>query len=180
MENEKQHAPNGGRRREFLIPTFFGIRARLMVLAVVAVAPLLALIVFNVRRQNEREREMRLAEAFDHARNIAQRIDDELGNLDGLLVGLAHTVSANLADSARNEELFSAVRADLPPEVLDVKAFTPDGGSLGSSTRRRDPEPEYRRFVGNAIARGGLIIGEPNRSATSPTATSYTANPCRW
>ena len=145
---------------------FFSVRARLMALVVVTVAPLLTVIVVSVHRQNDRERELRLTQAHDHARNIAQRIDEEVGQIDGLLMSLARSVSSNPADIAKNEELFIAVRADLGPYFLNVEAHGPDGAALGSSTRRRARLPAGRPDVRAPMAQGGLTIGEPEEATT--------------
>ncbi len=138
-----------------------GIRARLIVLVLAAAVPLLALIAFGARRQIELERTSALERALDQARNIAARVDDQLGNIDTLLIGLAQVVSINPDDIARNESLFRAVRADLPPFFLNVKAHAPDGHPLGSSSGNRGSDVLDRRYFSEALQGRGFVVGDP-------------------
>jgi PAS domain S-box-containing protein len=166
----EEHRPGRNEIRLIVqkIPHFlFSIRARLMALVFVAMAPLLTLIVIGVRRQNERERALRLEEARDNAREIALRIDGEVGHLDGLLVSLSRAVSTDPADIARNEALLAAVAADLGPHVQSVNAHAADGGPLGYSTRHRGQISEGLAFVADTMAHAGLTVGEPRVSATT-------------
>ena len=98
--------------------------------------------------------------AQDQARNIAARIDGQLGNIDTLLIGLAQVVSLNPDDIARNEALFRAVRADLPPYFVNVKAHAPDGHPLGSSSGNRESNVLDRRYFYEALEGAGFVVGD--------------------
>jgi PAS domain S-box-containing protein len=147
------------------------------VLVLAAAVPLLALIAFGARRQIALERASALERAQDQARNIAARVDDQLGNIDTLLIGLAQVVSLNPDDIAKNEALFRAVRADLPPYFLNVKAHAPDGHPLGSSSGNRESNVVDRRYFYEALEGAGFVVGDPVISRTTGKWTLTLSRP---
>lgn len=177
MDNTERHVWDAIRDAGIRFPRFVSIRSRLMVLAVVAVAPLLALIVFGVLRQNEREHELRQTQAHEWARFVAQHIDEELGHLDGLLVGLAPVISARAADVPGNEERLVAVQKDLRSHILSIEAYAVDGAPLGSSTRLNNMVPARRELIDAVMARKELSVGEPETSRTDGLWTLTLARP---
>ncbi len=141
--------------------SYLGIRARLIVLVLAAAVPLLALIAFSARRQIALERESVLDLAREQARTIAARVDDQLGNIDTLLIGLAQTVSTDPGDIEQNEALFRRVREDLPPYFINVKAHGPEGVALGSSSGNRGTDVTDRKYFIDALSGNSFVVGDP-------------------
>ena len=161
MTNDTPSAQGPPPPRPLRIPFWFGIRARLLALVLLTIAPLLGLIVLGARQQVERERAAVLERAQVRARFIAARIDDQIGNIDALLIGLSHVVQLDRAAIDQNEAAFKAIMQDLPPFILNVKAQTLDGGALGSTSGNREINVADRSYFRAAIAGRGLVIDEP-------------------
>ena len=82
-----------------------GIRAQLLGLVAAAAVPFLVLIGVGLWNQYRAAQAEALDRAFSEARILAAQIDDHIGNLENLMVGLGHAVSANPADTAANDAL---------------------------------------------------------------------------
>ncbi len=143
-----------------------GIRGRLVLLVLVAALPLLTLIGLDAKREIAHERAVALERLQARAHSIAARLDDQLGNIDTLLIGLSHLVSANPDNIAQNEEIFRSIARDLPPYYLNVKAQSLDGGALGSTSGNRDVTVADRDYFRAAIERRGLVVDQPLVSRT--------------
>src|SRR6267143_308373 len=94
----------------------FGLRARLVVLVLAAVAPFVFLIGMVARQHRFNERANSEQTALDHAAALADRLDSRFGSVETVLLTLAHTVSANPGDSLRNDRLLRKVASELPKE----------------------------------------------------------------
>ena len=140
--------------------SYFGIRARLIVLVLAAALPLLLLIAYSARRQMAVERSSVLDRAQAQARSIAARVDSQLNSINTLLIGIAPFVSLDPADIEQNEALFRRVRAELPPYFLNVKAHGPEGVALGSSTGNRGTDITDRKYFIEALAGKPFVIGD--------------------
>ena len=66
---------------------FGGIRTRLLVLVIATVVPFTALIGVALWVQWKGDQALALQSALNEARRVADRIDDEIGNLENLLAG---------------------------------------------------------------------------------------------
>ena len=117
----------------------FGIRGRLLLLVLAAMAPLIILGVVNIQQEIAATRTLALERAFGQARVTAALIDSQLRGVDTLLLGLASTVSLETRELPRNEPLLVAVQANLPSFYLSLEAFAADGAPLGATDGRRQP-----------------------------------------
>ena len=134
----------------------FGIRGRLLLLVLAAIAPLIILGVVNIRREIAATRTLELERAFGQARVTAALIDSQLRGVDTLLLGLASTVSLETRELPRNEPLLVAVHANLPSFYLSLEAFALDGAPLGATDGRRQPSDWERSFLRVGQGQGGM------------------------
>src|SRR5688572_16825377 len=76
---------DGTREKEIPMKHSWTIRAQLLTLVLVAIAPLLLLVAFNILEHRERAREEALRDALFVARLISARVEDHLRSIDTLL-----------------------------------------------------------------------------------------------
>jgi signal transduction histidine kinase len=114
----------GGRR---LMARWDSIRMRLVLLALVATAPLLILAVVNTFQDLTTSRRDAQMEALRVAQLHANLIDEHLRAVDTLLSALSTVVSTESADAPTNEALLRAVAAELPAPVTGVFLSSPTG-----------------------------------------------------
>jgi hypothetical protein len=122
-------------------------------LVAAAVFPFLVLIGAGLWNQSRTEQAEALARALGDARIPAAQVDDHIGNLENLMVGLGHAVSTNPADAAANDALLRKLKAELPDFIADITVATPDGENIGSASGQR-----YR--VGALPFFGRVLAGE--------------------
>jgi signal transduction histidine kinase len=103
------------------------IRMRLVLLALVATAPLLILAVVNTFQDLTTSRRDAQMEALRVAQLHANLIDEHLRAVDTLLSALSTVVSTESADAPTNEALLRAVAAELPAPVTGVFLSSPTG-----------------------------------------------------
>jgi diguanylate cyclase (GGDEF)-like protein/PAS domain S-box-containing protein len=143
-----------------------GIRAQLLGLVAAAVLPFLVLIGAGLWNQSRTEQAEALNRALGDARILAAQVDDHIGNLENLMVGLGHAVSTNPADAAANDALLHDLKAELPDFIADITVALPDGENIGSASGQRyrvGALPFFRRVVaGDPVA-----VGDPLRSRVS-------------
>jgi cytochrome c-type biogenesis protein CcmH/NrfG len=77
-----------------------GIRPQLLGLVAAAVVPFLILIGIGLWNQWRAQQAQALQRAHAEARVIAARVDDHIGDLENLMVGLDLAVSSNPSDVA--------------------------------------------------------------------------------
>src|SRR5262245_21600974 len=109
------------------------IRTRLLGLVVATVVPFIALIGFGVWNQWRSDQSAPNQRAINEARLLAAQVDDHLGNLNNLLVGLSGAVSWNPEDMNANDLLLAKVKHDLPGFVSSILVFALDGSNIGTS-----------------------------------------------
>ena len=136
-----------------MVPKSLGIRAQLLGLVAAAVLPFLVLIGAGLWNQSRTEQAEALNRALGDARVLAAQVDDHLGNLENLMVGLGHAVSTNPADAAANDALLHDLKAELPDYIADITVALPDGENIGSASGQR-----YR--VGALPFFGRVLAGE--------------------
>ncbi len=140
-----------------------GIRAQLLGLVAAAVLPFLVLIGAGLWNQSDGERAGALNRALNDARVLAAQVDDHIGNVENLMIGLELAISTNPADTATNDALLRSLKAKLPGFIADIIVATPDGENIGSASGqhyRVGDRPLYKQIrAGEAIA-----VGEPLRS----------------
>jgi hypothetical protein len=61
------------------------------------------------------------------------QVDDHIGNLDNLLIGLSRAVSTDPADAGANNALLRHVKSQLPDFVSHILLLSPDGYSIATS-----------------------------------------------
>jgi diguanylate cyclase (GGDEF)-like protein/PAS domain S-box-containing protein len=110
-----------------------GIRARLLWLVIAAIIPFIVLAGFGLWKEWRTQHEAAMGRALNEARLIAAQVDDHIGNLDNLLLGLSRAVSTNRADAATTRALLRQVKSQLPNFVSHVLLFSPDGHSIATS-----------------------------------------------
>src|ERR1700694_1287068 len=110
-----------------------GLRARLMVLVLAAVAPFVFLIGMVARQHRFNERANAEQISLDRASALADRLDSRFGAVETVLLALAHSVSANPRDSLRNDKLLRDVAKELPKEFAHFGAITSGGLAIGTS-----------------------------------------------
>ncbi|HMK80649.1 MAG TPA: EAL domain-containing protein [Xanthobacteraceae bacterium] len=138
---------------------FRGIRSRLLALALATVIPFTALISLGLWTQWRNDRAAAAERAFSEARVFAAQVDDHLGNLDSLLVGLSRAVSTDPADSADNDATLMQLKQELPAFISNIFVFAPDGTNIGIAGGARFNAAD-RAYFQKVLAGQRLGIGE--------------------
>ena len=149
---------------------FGGIRTRLLVLVIATVVPFTALIGVALLVQWKGDQALALQSALNEARRVADRIDDEIGNLENLLAGLSRAVSLDVADKVRNDALLRQVKSELPSYVSNVLLTSLDGNNMGTSFGSANVGRTYlgdRDFFQAIMAGKRFAMGMPIRGRTS-------------
>jgi diguanylate cyclase (GGDEF)-like protein/PAS domain S-box-containing protein len=142
-----------------------GIRSRLLGLVVATVVPLVALIGVGLWSQWRNDEAAAIQRALDEARLLAGQVDDLLGNLDNLLIGLSQAISWDPADTAANDALLRRAKTELPSFVANIFIFDLEGNNIGFSVGPEFDRPHVanRSFfqkilAGERLAFGGVMI----------------------
>jgi diguanylate cyclase (GGDEF)-like protein/PAS domain S-box-containing protein len=109
------------------------IRVRLLGLVVAAIVPFLFLTGIGLWNQWRSEHAAAIQRALNEARLIAAQVDDHIGNLDNLMLGLSRTVSTDPANARANNVLLRQVKSQLPDFVSHIVLVSLDGYSIGTS-----------------------------------------------
>jgi len=137
------------------------IRARLVLLVLTAILPLVVLLALHSWQDLKRARTAQLERTTVRARLIAARLDDRLDSIDALLVGISRMVTIAPDASAHNEAALRAVAADLPAGFCrNLVVHAPDGSVLGSATGQARANVSGRKYFREALERHGLIVGD--------------------
>ena len=90
------------------------IRLRLLALVLAGVIPFAALIAAGIwNRWRDDRAKAAIARAMNEARLLAAQVDDHIGNLEHLLIGLSLAVSTNPGDASANDMLLRQAKAAL-------------------------------------------------------------------
>jgi PAS domain S-box-containing protein len=119
----------------------FGLRPRLIVLVLGAVAPFVLLIGIVARQHRFNERSAAEQRALVQAQALADRLDSRFGTVETLLLTLVHAASPNPRDSLANDALLRAVVRELPADFAHFAVTTESGVGIGTS----DSLPNGRR-----------------------------------
>jgi diguanylate cyclase (GGDEF)-like protein/PAS domain S-box-containing protein len=117
------------------------IRSRLLGLVLATVIPLVAVICGGLASQLRDDQDEAIERVLDEARLFAAQVDDHIGNLENLLIGVSQAVSTRLADTNANDALLRQVKQELPDYIANILLFAPDGSNIGSSW-----DADVRRF----------------------------------
>ncbi len=145
------------------------IRSRLLALVVATVIPFTLLAGAGLWSRWHNEEAVAIAQAVNEARVLAAQVDDHLGTLESLLVGLSEAVSTNPADTAANDALLQRVKSKLPDYVAHVTVFAADGTNIGTSAdpKRGRVQGRDRAFFSQAMIGQHLAIGDVARGPLS-------------
>jgi len=142
------------------------IRSRLLVLVLATVMPFVALVGVGLWSQWREDQAAAIERALNEARLLAAQLDDHIGDLQNLLVGLSRAVSTNPADTGANDALLRKIKTKLPDIVANIVVFSLDGSNIGTSA---GPEiarsyANDRAFFKQILAGRRLSIGEVIRT----------------
>jgi diguanylate cyclase (GGDEF)-like protein/PAS domain S-box-containing protein len=146
-----------------------GIRARLLGLVVAAILPFIVLAAVGLWKEWRSEQEAAIGRALNEARLVAAQVDDHIGNLDNLLIGLSRAVSTDPADAGANNALLRHVKSQLPDFVSHILLLSSDGYSIATSFEgEADPiNVRDRLYFKKMLAGEQLSIGEVLRGRVS-------------
>jgi len=146
-----------------VVPRRLGIRSQLLGLVAAAAVPFLILIGVALWSQYRTVQTESLERAYGEARVVAAQIDDHLGNLENLTLGLSRAISVKPADTAANDMLLSELKAQLPSFISDIAVISPDGENIGSTSGARYNIGD-RDYFQHALAGKPVAIGDPVRN----------------
>ncbi|HZN30453.1 MAG TPA: EAL domain-containing protein [Xanthobacteraceae bacterium] len=154
------------------------IRSQLLGLVLATVVPFTALIGFGVWKEWQSDQAAAMALAVNEARLLAAQVDDHLGNLENLLIGLSRAVSTNPADTKANDLLLRQLKAELPKYISNVLLFAPDGTNIGTgSDEAVRPPINDRQYFRQVLAGQRLVIGDVIRGRQSKQLVVSIARP---
>jgi diguanylate cyclase (GGDEF)-like protein/PAS domain S-box-containing protein len=145
------------------VPRNPGIRSQLLGLVAAAAVPFLILIGVALWSQYRTVQTESLERAYSEARVVAAQIDDHLGNLENLALGLSRAIGATPADIPANDALLSGLKAQLPSFISDIAVISPEGENIGSASGARYNIGD-RDYFRQALAGKPVAIGDPVRN----------------
>src|SRR5260370_37611097 len=158
------------------------IRSRLLGLVLATVIPLVAVICGGLWSQLRGDQNEAMERVLDEARLLAAQIDDHIGNLENLLIGVSQAVSTRLADTNANDALLRQVKQQLPDYIANILLFAVDGSNIGSSW-----DADVRRFYAGdrayfrqVMAGQRLAIGDVIRTKLSGEWDVTIASPVKY
>ena len=145
-----------------------GIRERLVLLVLAMLVPWVALFATtyaSFERDRARDTGARLTEV---AGQVSARVDDQLGTIEAILLGIAQAAATDSASIGANDQLLRRTRAELPPYINDLALWSLAGRNIGSSdsdvVAARKYEVAAHRFFREALGKTGLSVGRPIES----------------
>jgi diguanylate cyclase (GGDEF)-like protein/PAS domain S-box-containing protein len=160
------------------VARFTGIRSQLLGLVAAAVVPFLVLIGAGLWNQSGTAQAEAKNRALAEARVLAAQLDDHIGNLENVMLGLSRVVSTDPADAAANDTLLSGLKAELPSFISDIVVAKPDGESIGSAFGRRYGIAD-RTFLHQVEAGQSITVGSPFRARADGRWVFPVAHPIR-
>src|SRR5215217_3620171 len=149
-----------------------GIRARLFLLALVTLSPLVGVLVFQDYYHLVAARQRADADATRLAIMKAGDVDQSLQAIETQLAALRPIVSADPAQAPTNDATLATVVPALPPYVDGVVAFTTAGEYLGGGWRtepgRQPPRSALQDQVADTEAGRRLVVGQPLAAPGQP------------
>jgi diguanylate cyclase (GGDEF)-like protein/PAS domain S-box-containing protein len=145
------------------------IRSRLLALVVATVVPFSILIGAGVWSQWRNDQAAAIQQTIDEARLLAARVDDHIGNLQNLLIGLSRAVSTDPLDTDANDALLRKAKDEQPDFVGQIELLALDGTDIGSTyapgpVRRNG---SYQGYFKKVLGGETLAIGDLFRSRNS-------------
>ncbi|MDB4879848.1 MAG: putative two-component hybrid sensor and regulator [Gemmatimonadetes bacterium] len=146
--------------------TGLSVPGRLLLLVMAAALPPLLFSVFQAHSASRMKREDAEQDALQLAHRIASRVDDHVGTVDALLIGLSRSIRVSAADVTHNDRMLSAIGKQLEAQrFLNLSVADRSGRVVGLSRRPTTAGPlldvSDRKYFREALTTGGLGIGEP-------------------
>jgi diguanylate cyclase (GGDEF)-like protein/PAS domain S-box-containing protein len=160
------------------VAKFTGIRSQLLGLVAAAALPFLVLIGVGLWNQSRAQQAEALSRVLSEARVLAAQLDDHIGNLENLLLGLSRAVSTNPHDAAENDALLGSLKPELPDFISDVAVIAPDGEAIGTASGQRYYIGD-RDYFQRVLAGASVAIGGPVHSRTTGRWVFPVARPIR-
>jgi C4-dicarboxylate-specific signal transduction histidine kinase len=157
------------------------IRSRLLGLVLATVIPLVAVILGGLGSQLRDDQDEATERVLDEARLLAAQVDNHIGNLENLLLGVSQAVSPRLADTNANDALLRQIKKDLPDYIANILLFAPDGSNIGSSFDA-DVKRFYagdRSYFQQVMAGQRLAIGDVIRTKLTGEWVVAVASPVK-
>jgi signal transduction histidine kinase len=152
-----------------------GIRARLFLLALITLSPLVAVLAFQDYYHLVAARQRADTDATRLAQMKASDVDQSLQSVETQLAALRVIVSADRAQAPANEATLAVLLADLPAYIDGIGTFSEDGDRLGSAWRdemgSRMPASALEDQVADTEARRRLVVGQPIQVAIGRPST---------
>jgi hypothetical protein len=152
-----------------------GIRARLFLLALVTLSPLVGVLAFQDYYHLVAARERADADAARLAQMKAGDVDQSLLAIETQLAALRVVVSADRAQAPANQATLAALLPDLPACVDGIVTFTVAAEQLGGAWRddlsARVPASTLEDQVADTEAGRRLVVGQPLQVAPSRPST---------
>src|SRR5271168_687648 len=120
-----------------------GIRTRLLGLVIATVVPFATLIGGGLWTQWQSDQAQAVQSALADARLLAAKVDDEIGDLENLLIGLSRAVSTDPSNTLTNDVILRRVKSELPGYVSNILVASLDGQNIGTSNEHADEGRSY-------------------------------------
>jgi PAS domain S-box-containing protein len=150
-------------------------------LVLATVIPLVAVILGGLGSQLRDDQDEATERVLDEARLLAAQVDNHIGNLENLLLGVSQAVSPRLADTNANDALLRQIKKDLPDYIANILPFAPDGSNIGSSMDA-DVKRFYagdRSYFRQVMAGQRLAIGDVIRTKLTGEWVVAVASPVK-
>jgi signal transduction histidine kinase len=152
-----------------------GIRARLFLLALLTLSPLVGVLIFQDYYHLVAARQRADADATRLAQMKAGDVDQNLLAIETQLAALRTVVSADRAQVSANETSLAALLRDLPAYIDGIVAFTVGGDALGGAWRDgpgvQVPATALADQVVDTDPRRNLVVGQPLQVAAGRPST---------
>jgi diguanylate cyclase (GGDEF)-like protein/PAS domain S-box-containing protein len=147
-----------------------GIRTRLLGLVIATVVPFTALIGCGLWNQWRSDQAQAIRSTLVEARLLAAQVDDQIGQLENLLVGLSQAVSTQPGDILANDAVLRDARKELPGYIGNIVVSSLDGNNIGTSFEPAESGRGYvgdRDFFRQALADQQIAVGAPVHGRTT-------------
>lgn len=145
------------------------IRSRLVGLVLIAVVPFAALVAAGLWSQWRINQTEAMQRAIVDARELASQIDEHIGSLEALLVGLSRAVSPMPLDASSNDKILQRAKSEFPAYVSAVQVISLDGNEIGSSIESTNGRLYFgdRTYFKDVVAGKRISVGEAIRGRVS-------------
>jgi two-component system cell cycle sensor histidine kinase/response regulator CckA len=150
-----------------------GIRARLTLLTLALLAPMVAIAAWHFSEERADSRASAEERTADVARLVASRADEFVRRTEGTLEAVAFMVRVDPPDMRYNDSVLTALGDRMLGRDGMLEVHLVGGGNIGASHAppgvRRNYSIDDRRYYTEALRTGAFAIGEPVRSRPDST-----------